>query len=596
MFASLSRGFSDQPQLRAIQIIIVGLIGLLVISYLAPAIVSLMVEPASTAKSRRAILMTWLASRWAAAVNRFWATRAAEPKTPTIYELSRLSSAVEGCGHDAADRFEALDRTAVERIEVLRSLGLTEGGPASISPSLAQASARGTVGSVIAALILAVVLGGVNAFLLGIFFKERLGSQRILPYPLPDIEASQILAWLFFIFEVSIGFAVYRNLHGDEEEMADTRTATTAIRLMPWFAFFALMIVETLAYAALSQRMELPRLLQMSPDSALTPIVANVFAVFGAGITMMLAYQGHALARAIHRHQSAKAARALTTAIGRLKSSSSEVRALNEALATTRAEADVFPTRLTEHFESVVAVIRTDGELIVALRTAIAAAQRSPNVDGTPSGEALRTRNQIVGDWLSHVAVLIVIVLLAILVHLESELAFANTFTVAWAAPGVGYACAALAAILGLLTRSALSRLRDAAPVPNAIDGVRGRRLLGWSLVGLSVLVTLAHCILAVKGLRAANVWLTSSIGLVQGAALITLGMFLDHALVTIWSLCQLAWLGVVWAIVMLLSLLASLVEVSAYVVSLAIRLLAIPGDSLRKLLPRRKAPSSQLA
>src|SRR5215211_4056412 len=83
-------------------------------------------------------------------------------------------------------------------------------------------------------LLFTFAIGAVNSFLLAIFFKEVIGSYRVLPYPLPDLQASNLIALIIFVAEVATGWAVYRS--GDLHRRADRARAAGAafFDAIPW--------------------------------------------------------------------------------------------------------------------------------------------------------------------------------------------------------------------------------------------------------------------------------------------------------------------------------------------------------------------------
>src|SRR6476469_1434680 len=121
----------------------------------------------------------------------FWAAREIEPRAPVVTELSRLSDAVESVSGTS-----------------LFSLGFL--------------------------VLFTVAIGAVNSFLLAIFFREVIGSYRVLPYPLPDLQASNLIALIIFVAEVSTGWAIYRS--GDRYVRAERVKPAGAgfFAVIPW--------------------------------------------------------------------------------------------------------------------------------------------------------------------------------------------------------------------------------------------------------------------------------------------------------------------------------------------------------------------------
>jgi len=130
-----------------------------------------------------------------------------------------------------------------------------------------------------------------NTYLLSLFFQVVLGGTGILPFKFVTIYYHQLFAFLFSILELMTG--IFFHLH-EESEHPQTASAML-MRLGPWIGMLSLVLIEVVAYAHVSARLNAAEHLGVPPDSIFFWVVQNFMAFFGAGITFALIQGGYFL-------------------------------------------------------------------------------------------------------------------------------------------------------------------------------------------------------------------------------------------------------------------------------------------------------------
>jgi hypothetical protein len=518
--------------------------------------------------------------------------------------LRRVGAAVSDIGGNQARTLTALERRLGEHRAVLERIGSTEHVDEKPERErIARAAAGGSLAAIIFAILIAVIFGAVNSFLLSVFFTETLPAYRLLPYPLPDLQAAHVLAILFFVLEVAIGWSIYRNSVRAERTDGVARRATgthLVFAAIPWAMLVALLIVETIAYAVLSVRINIPQFLGLTEGSAFYGIARYFLAIFGFCITGLLAYLGHAIAESIDEYRRARVERAIVRALERgQKSSLEHAERMRETTDRIREAAASMPEQIATDFRDAVGPAAQAATLPDLVRNAIvvatAASEPSNSVAIVPYGTelprfpAVRTRTQVVADLFVHTLLLGALGALAVLTALEvyeyvATLSLPIGPGLAWAT-AVGVAAAIV--MLGLAARSALRSLRFASPAAQAVPEPRGRAVFGWVTVALLAVTAALLAMLAGRvGVLGDSPVLNALLGLFQAGALIGLASFLDAGLIAIASLVYLAALGLGRLGALLVILLALVAAGLTYVFGVLLRILAVPGDVLRARRP----------
>ena len=591
---------TTQRVLWSIFIALTFIVVAIVLSMLAPRILPILEElRESLGRARREVgerSRRFFADRWAA----FWTARTNEPREPVVAELRQLGGAVSDIGGQQVRTMVALERRLGEHIAVLNKIGAStdiQGKPE--QERIAKSVSGGSVTAIIFTVLLAVVFGAVNSFLLSVFFTETLPSYRLLPYPLPNIQAAHVLAILFFVLEVAIGWSIFRNsARAERTDQGAKRASGTNLvfTAIPWAMLVALLIVETIAYAVLSVRIDIPTALGLTATSAFYGIARYFLAIFGFCITGLLAYLGHAIAESIDEYRRARVERSIVRALEKgQKSSLTHAEAMRETAAQIRDTAAGMPTRIAEDFRDAVGPVAQGSSLPEMVQGAVVAAISAsdppaatalvPAGTAVPRFPAVRTRTQVLADLFVHTLLLAVLGTLAALTVLEVYEYAANLTPplgpgLAWAT-ALGVAAAIV--MLGLAARSALRSLRFATPAAQAVPEPRGRAVFGWVIVALlGVTAALMALLSARVGVLGDSQTLNALLGLFQAGALVGLAGFLDAGLIAVGHIVYLAGLALVVvgaAVVIVLALIAAGLT---YVVSVLLRILAVPGDVLR--------------
>jgi hypothetical protein len=506
---------------------------------------------------------------------------------------------VTDLGGQQVRTMSALERRLGEHIAVLKSIGSPERMQDKPEQErLARAAAGGSLAAIVFAILIAVVFGAVNSFLLSVFFRETLPAYRLLPYPYPDIQAAHVLAILFFVLEVAIGWSIYRNSARAERDGATRRSSGTHLvfAAIPWAMLVALLIVETIAYAVLSVRIDIPRQLGLTDGSAFYGVARYFLAIFGFCITGLLAYLGHAIAESIDEYRRARVERAIVRALQHgQKSSLTHAERMRETADQIREVASAMPERVAADFRDAVGPASQGATIPGMVQNAIVAATAASDPTSSvalvpvgtvlPRFPAVRTRTHVLADLLVHTLLVGALGALAVLTVLEvyeyvTTLAVPFGTGLAWAT-GLGVTAAVL--MLGLAGRSALRSLRYATPAAQAVPEPRGRAIFGWVIVSLLMVAAALLAMLSARvGVLGDSPILNGLLGLFQAGALVALASFLDAGLIAIGYILYLAGLGLVRVGAAIVIVLALIAAGATYVLSVVLRILAVPGDVLR--------------
>ncbi|MBX6331365.1 MAG: hypothetical protein IRY91_05940 [Gemmatimonadaceae bacterium] len=527
----------------------------------------------------------------------FLDARAHDPRAPVLIELTHLSTAVETIGERQLETLRDIEGRIGRHVAALERLNTpaqrSDAQPQDVEEAFGSTSVIGLV----TLIGLSLVLGLVNASLLGIFFVEVIGPESIFKYPLPNIPRGYVLAFLMFIVEVAAGWAIYRS--GTRARADGWRGAGAGFfRWAPWALLLALAVVEVAAYSLLSQRVDLPHRLGLDPNGPMYGLAQYFLAFLGLGLTLLLAYLGHAIAEGLDERRRTKVARDLVGAIRRGKRTAVEhAEKVADLVGRCVQTARTLPESMPEAFrrglgggEMKEAALQTvKRATILAVASAeperIPAGLLDPN-EPMPVRIRVRTAPQVLADvlvdtlFLAILAVDFALTSLAVLAYLEDGSVPVSP-TVAWA-----IAIALPAAIVGMAVGAwnVLKGLRFASPVTAALPERRSRVIFGWVLVGgLAVADLLLATLLAASAGPSRSVAVYALLGVLQGVALSVFAGWLDRGLLAVAHGLYLVCLGLARVGAWALAGLAILMDVGSYVIILIVRILAIPGDVIRR-------------
>jgi hypothetical protein len=171
--------------------------------------------------------------------------------------------------------------------------------------------------------------------------------------------------------------------------------------------------LEGWAYALLSYQIDIPERLGLAATSGLYSFARYFLAVFGAGLTLLLASLGYLLGKEVERLQSGSEARRRNRLARRqgwaAATAAQQIERTERALERLQATVAGFQLNLVQQFRREVDPAGSSDELVDAIRDAMAAVLESPRRVGGALGRgiawrrtevplALRTRAQVVGD------------------------------------------------------------------------------------------------------------------------------------------------------------------------------------------------------
>ncbi|HET9012127.1 MAG TPA: hypothetical protein VFN38_09960 [Gemmatimonadaceae bacterium] len=528
----------------------------------------------------------------------FWTARESEPRAPMVSELSRLSGAIESVGEAQVHAIVDAERRIGMHLNALRSIQQPEGADATTDRERLIESVGGTSLFSLGFLVLfTVAIGAVNSFLLAIFFREVIGSYRVLPYPMPDLQASNLIALIIFVAEVTTGWAIYRS--GDHQKAGERKTAAGAgfFAVIPWVMLAVLAIVELAAYSTLSLRVNLAQRLRLDAAGPVYPLAQYFLAFLGIGLTLLLAYLGHAIAEGIAERRRSKLAREIIASLRKGKSNAlAQVTQLRLPIERIRETATSFPTSISDDFIRQLGIVERRAPVLHVVEQfavgVLAPLDRSATSAAAPADappsylRMARTRSQVWGDLILSAMLAVALLLAATLtasevVSLLREVGTSSTTShlIAWSA-GIGVPLVLIG--LGAVGWNLARGLRYANPAAAALPERRGQAILWWAVVSATISATVALVAVALAVTYGRLPFLFGALAVLQAGALVCFAAFLDRGAVAILHLLYLAWLVATRVGALLLAAVASLAELLCFVLRIVVRLFAIPGDVLR--------------
>lgn len=537
---------------------------------------------------------SFLAERLAA----FWTARETEPRAPIVAELSRLSDAVESVGEPQVHAIVDAEKRIGMHLNALRSIQQPDAPDATTNRERLIESVGGTsLFSLGFLMLFTVAIGAVNSFLLAIFFREVIGSYRVLPYPLPDLQASNLIALIIFVAEVATGWAIYRS--GDHLRRDERARAPGAgfFAVIPWVMLGVLAIVELAAYSTLSLRVNLAQRLRLDAAGFVYPIAQYFLSFLGIGLTLLLAYLGHAIAEGIAERRRSVLAREMMSSLRKGKSSAlAQVAHLRELIDKIKQTATHFPTTIADDFMRQLGIVeRREPVLRIVEQFAVSALtapdRAAPNAAGSMDASIahvrrVRTRSQVWGDLIMSATLVLALLLAGVLTASEVvTLLWARgpstpmSNVIAWTA---GLAAPLTMIGLGALGWNLARGLRYANPAAGALPQRRGQAVLWWGVIFAIIAATVALVAIAVAATYGQLPFLYGALAVFQASVLICFAGFLDRGAVAILHLLHLLWLATTRVGALILAGVASLLELVCFAARIIVRLFAIPGDVLR--------------
>ncbi len=390
----------------------------LLVALATSILVALIREPLSKqlrdAREQLRLLRTRLLSRTAVSLGRrtqrFWLARQFEPARSVAGALDRLSEALPTAGRRSLARVMALEVQLRRQIGTLESLGLHPPS-SSTSPGVPRpiSTSGGSWWKLLMLLAIAGLAGAANSFLLNEFFQGVITSDSLFPATFPDLQVSHVFAILIFTMEVAIGFA----LHHFAEDAEDGNPARRLLALAPWVVLAGLLWLEGWAYALLSYQIDIPERLGLTAASGLYSFARYFLALFGAGLTLLLASLGYLLGKEVEKLQATREARRRERQLEphgwAFHQRTEEIDRTERAFARLKSALANFQLDLAHQFKREVDAVGTSDALAAAVRDAVAGVFESVRMlDGTVGRRLdlqrlrerppIRTRSQAIAE------------------------------------------------------------------------------------------------------------------------------------------------------------------------------------------------------
>jgi hypothetical protein len=329
------------------------------------------------AREQLRTLRTRLLSRSAISLgrrfHRFWLARRYEPARTVAGALDRLADSLPLIGKRSLARVATLESDLRKQLGMLEALGMH---PPSPRPGLRDATSsslipQGSWWKLLMLTVIAGLTGAANSFLLNEFFQGVITSDSLFPTAFPDLHVSHIFAVLIFTMEVAIGFA----LHHFAEEHEDGSAARRLLALAPWLVLVGLLWLEGWAYALLSYQIDIPERLSLPATSGLYSFARYFLALFGAGLTLLLASLGYLLGNELEKLQVGREARRQERLVRQggwaLSQREAQIERTARSLERLRAATGSFQLNLVDQFKREVETASGSDNLLAAVRDSI---------------------------------------------------------------------------------------------------------------------------------------------------------------------------------------------------------------------------------
>jgi hypothetical protein len=362
-------------------------------------------------KTLRSRLLTRSAIALGRKAHRFWLARQREPARTVAGALERLDEALPNVGKKSLGRVTTLQADLRKQLVALEAVTLrppSSGAAPAEGPS-SRPAAEGSWWKLLLLALIAGLTGAANSFLLNEFFQGVLTADPLFPSAFPDLHVSHIFAVLIFMMEVAIGFA----LHHFAEDPDDDSAARRLLAVAPWLVLAGLVCLEGWAYALLSYQIDIPERLNLSPDSGLYTFARYFLALFGAGLTLLLASLGYLLGKEFERLHAGSEARLQERQLKRygwaISGGADQVERTERALLRLRVAVQSFHLDLVHQFKREVDSTSSSDHLTAAVgdalvealdlaRQADSALERGTDRTRARERRPVRTRAQALSD------------------------------------------------------------------------------------------------------------------------------------------------------------------------------------------------------
>jgi hypothetical protein len=589
--------------------------GALIVSFVVPPLIAVLRDGRASLAAGRARVAAWAKSVVGPMWADFWLGRQSEPREPVLAGLKRIDNAARSLGTDQVAVLRSLDDRLSGHVQLLSRAVAPKMPVGQDRERITRTLASGSFLKIVWLLFISVALGLTNAALLNVFFREFLGTRAPVPTLFPSLQIGHVIAALLFLAELATGVFIYwfgpETQDETEELAARPRTAAHKFYYVgAWGALAFLAILELVAYAVLSDRLDIPAQLKMSPDGPMYPLVRYFFATFGLALTIILSAIGHALAETFAERKRASVERRLLHALEKREETIiNNVQRVRESLQAISELSKALPVAVAQSFHEALQLDQPYAGAQEALYAGTMKVLKSTNppggsealvaASGLPSRPLIRDKDQVVGDIAINLIILTVLGIVAWLTTLEviiwlGGLNTAVPTVLAWAA-GLFVPAAAIA--LGFAVRNALARLRYSSIVEQTLLEPRARRLFGVTVaVGAAAICLLLAVLADYVGVLGRVSFLNQLLGFTQGAVLVGLGGFLDGGLVALTYVAVLLWMALLELVSIVIVVLSHILGALAVILEYALRLLAVPGDVLRSIRSRARRGGERLA
>lgn len=527
-----------------------------------------------------------LGRRW----SEFWDAKQRHPRRPLVVQLNRMADAAEGLSARQVAVIAKLQDDVTKAAGSVTLARIEPQGHVSIQGAeFVNATIRGRQ-MVALFLFLATVtvsLVTFNTLMLNEFLEAVLGSGSLLPYPLPQIRFTLVLALFLALIEVACGVLLHAI-----RDLGDEHPALDASRYIPVLGIGAFAVTEAIAYGVLSGRIDVPRLLGIAADSAFYPVLRYFLAAIGLMVPPMLALLGYAAWAARDEWSKSaserKAKRRLDRMAATAKSIEQRIQQAQSKLESLQAQAAGFRPNLIQAFRDAVGA----GEECVGVASYLRERVKEllPQDDSATGRRQIRTRQQALASMLVDLLMLGIYVVLGWILASTLYTVVATRYPASRAAAfSVSLVLTAGLGLMGYFARDAYVGSSYSATVQSALPEPKARRSALFVIAVLSTLGIIVSAWIAARGaLIGDHVFLNGLFGFFLAAAFTALSWNMDACLVALAGVGYLICIGVVWGAALILYTLCFLAAAALDFTGWLIEILSVPGRwALGLLRPR---------